>query len=193
MFSNKNNIPPRPLNEILVPTLIPIHPAMFTAHEILGFMSPALALEIVDYLYTSEKEVYRAALQNVAEARKVRPVFFERKPRAERHQDMVAALSKPRLELVALNVLQTWLVKKQTALLAEFLDGLGIVHQNGVVESLPATIADEKLGYTIEALLAKHPREIVAVYLHAFSGLNEARWPNLAALLDKDERLQLGA
>lgn len=166
---------------------------MFAAHEILGFMSPALALEIVDYLYTSEKEVYRAALQGVAEARKVRPVFLERKPRAERHQDMVAALSKPRLEFVALNVLQTWLVKMQTALLADFLDGLGIAHQNGVVENLPATIADEKLHPAVEALLARHPREIVAVYLHAFCGLNGAKWPNLAGMLDKDERLQLGA
>jgi hypothetical protein len=165
---------------------------MFAAHEILGFMSPALALEIIDYLYTSEKEIYRAVLQSVAEARKVRPVFFERKPRAERHQEMLAALSKPRLEMVALNVLQTWLVKKQTALLADFLDGLGIVHQNGVVDNLPETIADEKLCPAVEMLLAKHPREIVAVYLHAFSGLNEARWSNLAGMLDKDERLQLG-
>jgi hypothetical protein len=60
------------------------------------------------------------------------------------------------------------------------------------VDNLPENIADEKLCPAVEMLLVKHPREIVAVYLHAFSGLNEARWSNLAGMLDKDERLQLG-
>jgi len=33
----------------------------------------------------------------------------------------------------------------------------------------------------------------VAVYLRAFNDLNQAKWPNLTALLDQDARLQLGA
>jgi hypothetical protein len=41
-------------------------------------------------------------------------------------------------------------------------------------------------------LLAKHPPESVAVYLHAFTGMNEAEWPGLKTLLDSDPRLQLG-
>jgi hypothetical protein len=166
---------------------------VLTAHEIFGFMSPALALEIVDYLHASEKDIYRATLQGVAEAKKVRPLFLERKPRAERHREMVEALTKPRLDFVALNVLQTWLLKKQAPLLVDFLDALGIAHKNGMVDDLPATMADDKLKSAVDHVLAKYQREHVAVYLCAFNDLNEAKWPTLTEMLDKDERLQLGA
>ena len=166
---------------------------MLTAHEIFGFMSPALALEIVDYLHADQKDIYRATIHAVAEAKKVRPVFLERKTRAERHQEMAATLAKPRLDFVALNVLQTWLLKKQSAMLADFLNALGIAHQNGTVDNLPETMADDKLKPAVEGLLAKYPREHVAVYLRAFNDLNEAKWPTLTEMLDQDARLQLGA
>ena len=51
---------------------------------------------------------------------------------------------------------------------------------------------DAKLTAAVDKLLAKYPREAVAVYLHAFNDMNEADWPNLKALLEKDQRLQLG-
>jgi hypothetical protein len=43
-------------------------------------MSPALALEILTYVYETDKPLYRATLGAVAEARKLRPVFLERQP-----------------------------------------------------------------------------------------------------------------
>lgn len=166
---------------------------MLAAHEIFGFMSPALALEIVDYLHASEKDVYRSALQAVAEAKKVRPLFLERKARSERHREIAEALAKQRLDVVALNVLQTWLLKRQGAMLVDFLDALGIAHKNGLLEDLPETMLDEKLNPAVDGLLGKYPRETVAVYLRAFNDLNEVRWPTLTAMLDNDARLQLGA
>jgi hypothetical protein len=166
---------------------------MLTAHEILGFMSPALAVEILDYMHTSEKDVYRATLLAVAEAKKVRPLFLERKPRADRHRDMVSVLVKPQMEFVALNVLQTWLLKKQTALVMSFLDSLDIKHNNGMVDDLPESVPDDKLKAAVDNLLAKFPREHVAVYLRAFTDLNDVKWPLLSEMLDKDERLQMGA
>jgi hypothetical protein len=132
-------------------------------------------------------------LQGVAEAKKVRPVFIERKTRVEQHRDIAAMLVKPRLDFIALNVLQAWLLKKQSALVADFLNAVGIAHQNGAVDEMPKEIADDKLNAAVESLVAKYPREHVAVYLRAFNDLNDSGFPNLAALLDKDARLQLGA
>ena len=34
--------------------------------------------------------------------------------------------------------------------------------------------------------------EVVAVYLNAFSEMNEVNWPNLKTMLESDKRLQLG-
>jgi len=64
--------------------------------------------------------------------------------------------------------------------------------KNGVVDDLPAEMDDAKLEAAVETVLARHPREVVIVYLHAFYEMNEAHWPNLKALLGNDTRLQLG-
>lgn len=166
---------------------------MLSSHELLGFMSPALALEILTYAHESDKPLYRAALNAVAEARKLRPVFLERQPRAQRHATMLATLSRPALDLFTGNLIRNWLLKKHKLMLVDFLDALAIPHKEGVVEDLPKTIEDAKLQAAVAALLSKYPPEAVAVYLHAFNDMNEVEWPNLKAMLDSDSRLQLGA
>lgn len=165
---------------------------MLTSHELYGFMSPQLALEILTYTFESDKPLYRATLQAVAEARKVRPVFLERQPRTDRHSQMVSTLARPSLELVTGNLIRAWLVKKHKDMLVDFLNALGIQHNEGVVEDLPESMADDKLKPAIDALLAKYPPEAVAVYLHAFNDMNEANWANLKTMLESDQRLQLG-
>jgi hypothetical protein len=166
---------------------------MLTSHELLGFMSPELALEILTYTHENDKAVYRTALGAVAEARKVRPVFLERQPKPQRHATMLATLARPALEMVTANLIRTWLLKKYKDMLCDFLDGLGIAHKDGVVDDLPSTIDDSKLHTAVDALLGKYPREVVAVYLHAFQGMNEVDWSNLKTMLEGDKRLELGA
>jgi len=166
---------------------------MLTSHELLGFMSPSLALDILTYAFETDKPLYRATLSAVAEARHLRPVFMERQPRPQRHAAMLATLTRPALEAVTANLIRTWLLKKHKQMLTDFLDALGIPHQEGVVEDLPKAMDDAKIHAAVEALLVKHPPEAVAVYLHAFSEMNEVEWPALKTLLDSDPRLQLGA
>ncbi len=166
---------------------------MLTAHELIGFMPPKLAAEILEHAHSSEKELYKATLAAVAQARKVRPVFLERQPRTEQHNTIISTLSRPSMELAAAGLLRAWLLKKHTALLADFLDALGVPHKGGVVEDdLPEAMDDAKLRSAVDSVLAKHPSEVVTVYLHAFYEMNEARWPNLKSLLETDPRLQFG-
>jgi hypothetical protein len=165
---------------------------MLTSHELFGFMSPALANEILSFTFESDKPAYRATLAAVAQARHVRPVFLERQPRDARHASMVAALAKPQLEPAAGALLRVWLVKKQSAMLIDFLNALGLPHENGAVEDLPAAMDDAKLMPAIETLLGKYPHESVAVYLNAFNAMNTANWANLKTALESDKRLQLG-
>ena len=165
---------------------------MLTSHELLGFMSPSLALDILTYTYETDKPLYRASLAAVADARKLRPVFLERQPRPQRNATMLATLTRPALDLVAGNLLRSWLLKKHRPMLADFLDALGIPHQEGVVEDLPATMDEAKLRAAVDVLVGKYPPEVVAVYLHAFSEMNTVGWPSLKPMLETDPRLQLG-
>ena len=166
---------------------------MLTSHELLGFMSPALALEILTYTHETDKPLYQATLNAVAEARKLRPAYFKRQPRTQQHEMMLATLARPALELVTGNLIRAWLLKKHKPMLVDFLDALGIAHQEGVVEQLPPAMDDAKVRAAVDSLLAKYPPEAVAVYLHAFNEMNEVEWPNLKTMLDSDPRLQLGA
>src|SRR5205823_4823987 len=105
-------------------------------------------------------------------------------PKTQRHAAMIASLAKPSLDLVAGNLIRTWLLKKHKAMLIDFLNALGIKNEEGVVEDLPASMDDAKLKAAVDQLLAKYPPEAVAVYLNAFNDMNEANWANLKALLE---------
>lgn len=157
----------------------------------MGFVSPAFAQGIIEYAYASDKPLYRAVLAAVADSNRVRPAFLEKKPRGPRHTEMLAALTRPRMEDTAANLLRGWLLKAHSALLADFLDTLAIPHEKGVVSDFPATVDDAKLKAAVDLLLGKYPPEVVIVYLNTIQSTGGVNWPNLEELLQNDTRLQL--
>ena len=171
---------------------------MLKSHELIGFMSPKLANEIIAFTFDEEKPLRTAIIQAVAEARHLRPAFVQRKPRTEQASMILSTLSRPNLDTAAGTLLRTWLVKKQSAMLTDFLNTLEIPNEKGVVEDLPATVSDEKLKGAVDLLLSKYPSEAVVVYLNAFYDMNgpgeaggQPFWPNLKGMLESDSRLQL--
>jgi hypothetical protein len=163
------------------------------SHEIFQRISPALAAEIFTFIQTSDKAVYKAAIQGLANQRKLRPVFVERKPPNERHPWMQAALGRPLSDALAAHLIQAWLLGAQKQMLCDFLDALGIAHDaDGTVEELPAAPPKEKIAAAVAQLLAKYPAEHVAVYLHAFRDMDSAvQWPALDEVLAENPQLKL--
>jgi hypothetical protein len=161
-----------------------------TSHSLFGAMPRSLAEDILEFAHSNEKGVYRAALEAVANMRKLRTVFLERQPRPERYRTMIASLSRPALEAAADGLLRNWLLKKHSALLIDFMDALKIQHENGVVNELPKTMDEALLRNALETLLAKHPADVVALYLRAFNGMNGENWANLDSILNAESRLQ---
>jgi hypothetical protein len=164
---------------------------MLTSHELFGFMPVDLAQRILEETHSTDRETYRAALNAVAQSKKVRPVFLERQPRVERHKGMAATLARPTMEQTAATLLRAWLLKNQKALLVDFLTALEIPHQEGVVENLPDDVDEAKLNAAIDAILAKHQREVVVIYLQAFNTMNETRWTALDQALRNNPGLQI--
>jgi hypothetical protein len=165
-----------------------------TSSDIVQRTSPALISNLLSFLHENEKPLYKATIEAVAKQRKLRPVFIERKPRNERHAWLHEALGKKSGDAIAGHILQIWLVGQHSAILCDFLDSLGIKHdENGTVEQLPDQPSKEALEKAVNELLEKHDRETVAVYLHAFLALNDTGWGTLEEILQSDSRLQLGA
>lgn len=161
--------------------------------ELFQRLSPALVTQMFRYLQEHEKPSFKMSIQTLAAQRKLRPVFVERKPREERFTWLHGALSRPAAESIAANLIQMWLMGEHAALLCDFLDALSIAHdEKGGIESLPESPSAEQLRFAVDAVLAKHPAETVAVYLQSFQSMDIAGWPALGEILASDERLRLG-
>ncbi|MBR90847.1 MAG: hypothetical protein CMO66_06210 [Verrucomicrobiales bacterium] len=163
---------------------------MLESYELFVFMSPELALRIIEDTAGDNKEVYQATLSAVAQVQRVRPVFLKKQPKSMRHKMMLKSLTRPGFNEAASGLIRGWLLKNQVEMVRTFLDKLGIEHEDGVVENLPHSMEDNKLNAAIDTLLASHDKESVILYLHAFHTMNEAGWGNLEELLAADERLQ---
>jgi hypothetical protein len=147
---------------------------------------------VFTFLFDHEKPVYKAMIQNIASRRKLRPIFIERKPKNERHVWLRQALSLKSSDDLAIQLFQIWLLGAHKDMICDFLDLLGIKHDGkGVVDNLPPEPAREALIEAITKLLEKHPREVVAVYLHAFQAMDETGWSTLDEVLAADPRVGL--
>jgi hypothetical protein len=145
-------------------------------------------------MFDNEKALYKNLIENLAKQRKLRPVFVERKPRPERFAWIKDALGRKQNEPFAANLLQIWLVSRHSAMLCDFMDSLGIKHDdNGTVDNIPPQPEKPALETAVAALLQKHDPSIVAVYLHAFQALDETGWPLLDDVIAADPRLQFSA
>ncbi len=165
-----------------------------TSYEIFGHCSSQLANEIFVYLQEKEKPVYRAVIQNLANQRKLRPVFIERKPKPERHIWLHQALARKPADDLATQVLQIWLLGAQQRLICQFLDALEIKHDGkGVVDQLPSEPEVEKLRSAIDLILEHHSPAVVTIYLHLFLMMDDAGWERLSEILGTDERLKVDA
>ncbi len=163
---------------------------MLTFHELIGFMSPKMANQILEDTQTNNREVYRALVASMAQAQKMRTVFIGRQPKERRHKGFVQVLSRAGSEEHSGNLIRGWLFKEHKDVLIVFLGKLGIEHNDGMVDDLPESISDEVLNAAVDLLIEKYEQELVAVYLTAFNASNENRWGNLDTLLAEDERLQ---
>jgi hypothetical protein len=162
-------------------------------HEIFSVISRDQAFAILGYLSEKEKPLYKAAIEKLAKQRRLRPVFVERKPRNERTAWMQTSLGRKANEDIAAHLLQIWLVGAHADLLCDFLDALGIQHDdNGTVNVLPDAPSKDDLKKAVDSVLAKHDPGVVAIYLNAFQAMDdEGGWSTLEELLTEDKRLQL--
>lgn len=165
---------------------------MYSTHEIFARMPSSTAAQLFGHIAEKEKALMNATVETLCKQRKLRPVFVLRKPKPERFAWLQDALGRRQNDGVAAHLLQIWLVGSQTALLCEFLDGLGVPHdENGTIEELPGAPERSRLTEVVNGLLAKHDPGVVAVYLHAFQATDEKGWATLEELLREDSRLKL--
>ena len=163
------------------------------SNDLFANLSSQKADEIFRFLFDTDRNGYRGAVNLLAARRNLRPAYLEKKTKAERHQWMAEALAKKKNEDLALEILQNWILNAHTAMVVDFLEQLGIAHDGkGLIDETPPEPSPEKLDAAIASLLGKYDRETVIVYLHLFAAMDPAAWPHLSSLVASSPAIQLG-
>jgi hypothetical protein len=165
------------------------------ACEIFQQISPALGTEIIRYLRNDLKEVYRAAVTTLAQQKKLRPEFVQKKPGDQQIAWILDALRFKVSEAVGEQILQVWLMKAESPMLVTFLDALEVPHDGsgGIDGEIPKDFEPAKARAGVAALVDKHPAEKAAVYLQVFQLQQAGGWPAIAEAIAAEPRLKLGA
>lgn len=163
------------------------------AHQIFQEIQDETARSVFQYLRDEQREVYSASLATLAQNRKLRPVFIQRKPAPQQIDWLVKNVRLKGSDEIAEHVIQLWLMKGHQDLLIDFLDGMDIEHDGeGAAEDLPDEIDEKKLKKTVDTLLGKYDEELVRIYIHVFQLQQPEGWPEIEKLIESTPALQFG-
>jgi len=163
-----------------------------TAHQILEAIGPELRAQIFTYFQTDERPAYRAVIDSLAGARKLRPQFILEKSRAKQAEWVMAQLGMKSNGPIIEQILQIWLLKSQKDMLITFLDAVGIGHDGkGQVDELPEVIEEEKATAGVKALLSAFPAKQAALYLHMFQIQRPDGWEGLTKAIEANPTAKL--
>jgi hypothetical protein len=162
-----------------------------TASELFSRLDAGTSDSVFGFLYETDRNAYRGAMQILTTRRNLRPVFLEKKPKPERHQWMADSLARKRNEDLALEILQNWILRGNGPMVLQFLKDLGIEHDGeGVIEKTPVEPSPELVEAAVNNLLTSFPAATVIVYLQLFASMDDDGWPHLRKLINEDPRLQ---
>ena len=153
------------------------------SHQIFAGMSPEHSHTFLRALSEEQPGLFAQALAAASAALKSRPVYLTRQPFEKQADAVRRALSRVAASPVAEEILAAYFLECRKELLAEWLDALGIEHEEGVLKEDPtppdpATL--EKAVATFRAAGDEPDRELL---LRAFAAQSAVEWPKLEDLI----------
>lgn len=163
------------------------------AHELYHAVNPTVIQAMFNWMRETEKDLYKTTVTTLANNRKLRPVFVQKKSIPDQITWMHNTLKLRTSNTVGEHLLQVWFMQGQKDLLVAFCDAMDIKHNGeGAVEGdLPESLDAEKLKDAVDILVEKFDPKIVTLYLRIFNLQTQDGWPALTEILEKDERLSL--
>ncbi|MEP4078957.1 hypothetical protein [Haloferula sp.] len=163
------------------------------AHEIFNTIDPALVTQMLNWFRENDKNVYRSAIASLAQSKKLRLAFIQKKPLADQYAWILKTLKSKQSDTIGEHLVQVWLMAGNQEMLANFCDEMGIEHdgKGSVTGELPETLDSETLDKAVDKLVADFNPKLVTLYLQVFNLQTPGGWDNLGEKLANDERLGL--
>lgn len=163
------------------------------SYEIYTAADPEIVTTMLDWFRDHDRNVYKSTVATLAQSRKLRPVFVQKKPLADQYAWILKTLRMKSSEAIGEHLLQAWLMAGNQEMLAAFCDAMGIEHdgKGSVTGDLPDEIDAAKLDAAVDELLGKFDPKLVTLYLRVFNLQAPGGWTALGEKLESDERLKL--
>lgn len=157
-------------------------------YQIFAAMSPERGRAVLKTIGDEAPGALVQALGVTCSAMRVRPVFLTKQPPEKRLDLVRKTLSRVSSDELAEEMLAVYFLHCRKALLIEWLDAVGIEHEDGALKSdRPAAPDDAKLAEAVARFrqadeeAARADRELL---LRAFAAQSAVEWPALDRLLD---------
>ncbi len=165
------------------------------AYEIYQNIKPSIIVDLFTWMRAEERNLYKTTVATLANDRKLRPVFIQKKSIAEQISWMHKTLKLKSFDMIGEHLFQVYFMQGQQALLVAFCDAMGIDHdgKGSVDGALPEAFDTDKLKAAIDILLDDFDPQLVSLYLNIFNLQTDSGWENLNEILASDERLKFVA
>ena len=152
------------------------------SYQVFAQMTPERAAQVMAVLVEKSPGVYTQAVAATSTAMNARPRFLMRQPADKRANMVRRTLARVRVNELAEEVLAAYFLEGRKELLTEWLDLVGLEHDEGILESNnPPPPPGPQLGEAVKRFLAGDGAEDRELLLRAFAAQSAIDWPDLAA------------
>ena len=155
------------------------------SYQVFASMSRDHAISMMRALSKASPAMFRQAVDAAALAIKARPVYMRRQPFEKRAEAVRRAMSRVAANPVADELLAVYFLECRKELLVEWLDLVGLAHEDGTLEDdEPAQPQEKALLSAAERYLAADDDADRELLLRAFAAQQVVEWPVLDARLE---------
>ena len=153
-------------------------------HEIFAAMPPEQSEAFFQRLAEESPLTFTQALAGAATATNSRPQYLLKQPMAKRVAAVRRALSRVAAKPLAEEILAVYFLECRKELLTQWLDQLGLEHEDGVLkDSEPESPDAEKLKKDVGTFRGQDDDPDRELLLRAFASQSAIDWPDLDALI----------
>jgi len=155
------------------------------SYQIFAAMPLDRAAAVMSGLSENAPQMFKQALLAASASMNARPTYLQRQPFEKQVGAVRRALSRVAANAVAEEILAVYFLECRKELLIEWLDLLGIEHEDGILQA-NSPVAPEKaeLQKARDSFCGVDNDADRSLLLNAFAAQSAIDWPDLEALLD---------
>jgi hypothetical protein len=152
------------------------------AYQVFAAMEAERAVDLLNTLRETSPAVYTQAVAAASAALKARPRFLMKQPPDKRAQLVRRALARVAASDLAEEVLAAYFLGARKELLIEWLDAVGVEHEEGALKvEEPECPPRDKLDTAVSDFLSGENTPDRELLLRAFAAQSAIDWPDLEA------------